>query len=213
MRCAPMASDSVTVGSSPSRHDRDGDADREEEPVRRRRADEKGDQEEPDADADGDRRDASARRGSARGAAGVGSRAAARVRPAMPASRVLDPVAMTTRTGLALDDEAARVDTVSPTVGMCGHALTGQRRRVDREGVDRLEREIGRDAVARREQHDVARRRAPRRRSPSARPSRTTVTRRGSRSRSRSAACSARCSCTNANTPLSTTTTKMATPS
>ena len=45
------------------------------------------------------------------------------------------------------------------------------------------------------------------------RPSRTTIARRGSRSRRRSAACSARLSCTNANTPLTTTTTKIATPS
>ena len=93
-----------------------------------------------------------------------------------------------------------------------GHALAGQRRRVDGEGVHGVEAQVGRDPVALAEQHE-----SPTTRSSAAisigTPSRTTVTRRGRRSRSRSAACSARCSCTNANTPLSTITTKTATPS
>ena len=105
-------------------------------------------------------------------------------------------------------------NSASPSSSVIGHALAGQHRRVHR-AARALEHVADRPRPGRRlgEQHDVADDQLGGVDLHAAAPSRTTVARRGSRSRRRSAACSARLSWTNANTPLTTTTTKMATPS
>ncbi len=55
---------------------------------------------------------------------------------------------------LALDDERAGVHGLAHA-GMGGHALAGERRGVDGEGVHRFEAQIGRDPVSLAEQDDV----------------------------------------------------------
>ena len=153
IRCAPIASDNVTVGSRPSGTTATVTPTANRKPsdafVPTRREIRKNPTPTPIATAASTRETRSELEVQRRG------RRLLRVREACDAR---EPRARAgcdhDGTGLALDDEATREHGLT-RVRMMRHALAGQRRRVDGERVDGLEREISRDPVALGEQHDV----------------------------------------------------------
>ena len=153
MRCAPIASDSVTVGSRPSGHQRHRDADREEEPVARRRV--------PTSNATHEERGptptaiaaiARTTRSSSWPsgvAAWLAAASAPRCRPGGSVPGRRDHFA-----GLAFDDERPRVH-LSPARRR-GRSPRQRRRRRSASAVARRRSEVGGDAVAGVEEHEIA---------------------------------------------------------
>ena len=199
MRWAPVGQRQRDGRQEPARHHRDGHADGEEEAVRRRHARAaRRHRRSPTPIGDGDHGDdprhaveldgAAASAGGRCGAGQARDAGQPRVRAGGDDhGHVPRPRPRSSRRGPS-----------SPADGMRRGALAGQRRRSTARLWASSSSQVGRDAIALAQHHEVADAPGPRREISARAPSRTTVTRRGSRSRSRSEACSARCSWANA---------------